>query len=239
MINKDFTPVKKEFPQRDPVPMGIYQVQLLDVDVDPKPSWDNKSILEDYFTFKFVLLSGADADNVSLRGRTLFRNYVPTSLFISKSRGKNLLYRILEALLGREINPEEADSLINPTFINNLIGKQCTVVVEVKKKTDSSGIKNFSNIINFLPSQSTAENLPVEELNSIRIKLTKNPNQIQSQAQSQSNSLQSENPLKKPVDSKKVNDEIGLQKTLYGDFGSPETSSNPYYDGFDDSQIPF
>lgn len=173
MLNQSIVFKKKEMPAYDPVPTGIYQVELFDVDVKKEPNYKDKTLMEDNFTFKFAILDGVDKKGVSLRGRTLVRNFVPVEMYISKA-GKNLLYRIVEALLARELTKIEAMTDVTSDFINDLIGKQCTVVVEVKTKEDARGVRSFSNISNFLPAATQLPGIPEEELENLRVKMSPN-----------------------------------------------------------------
>jgi len=171
MINENFKIEKKEAVEYPPLPDNIYQVELLDVNIEKRPTYatrnapDDKKEYENLFNFQFVLLMGLDTDGTELRRRCLWRNFVPTFLYISKKNGKNVLYQIIEASLRRDLTPEE-EATMDTSKVNKLIGTQCRVVV--KKKVTDSG--TWSNIENFLPIEAEITELSAEEKEQCRVK---------------------------------------------------------------------
>lgn len=126
----------------------IYQVELLDVIEVENKAYKSEEI-EKVLTFKFAILAGKDVEGNDARLRVLTKNFVPTYLYISNAKGKNWLYKIVEALIGKELSQEEVANGISGVFLNSLIGGQCRVVLEkVASKKDSN--KFYSNISNIL-----------------------------------------------------------------------------------------
>ena len=166
MINENFAikkEVKKEYP---PIPENIYQAEVLDITY--KLNEYQKDKKEEYiFNFQFTLLAGKDKDGSDLRGRNIWMNFVPTYLFIG-NKGKNKLYKLIEAILGHELSPEEENTLSSET-INGLIGKQVRIIVKNKTKND----KTYSNIENLLPIEQTLPPLTEEEKDKASVKTEK------------------------------------------------------------------
>lgn len=174
---------KKEAADYPPLPKDVYQVQLLDVTSKQNPTYDtrNKSEAEkEYetiFSFQFVLLEGiqqATEKEVSLRGRNVWANFVPSYLYCSAKNGKNKLYRITEAFLGRDLTQED-EMTMDADYLNALIGKQCRISVEPKTKGD----KTFDNITDWLKANSQLTPLTDEEKEKATVKEKKgdgNPN---------------------------------------------------------------
>lgn len=141
-IDQNFKVEKKESQEFPPIPKDIYQVELLDVTLQEQVVYDDRNKSEEeqrkenVFSFQFTLLDGKDGDT-NLRGRNVWANFIPTYLYISSKKGKNKLYRILEALLGHDMTPEE-EATCDTKFINNLIGNQCRVGIEPKTKGEKT-----------------------------------------------------------------------------------------------------
>lgn len=169
MINDNFQIPKKEAVTYDPIPENVYQVELLDIEVQDKPKYKKPDETEKMFSFQFVLLGGKDKDGTSLRGRNIWRNYVPTFLYISQKNGKNALYQIMEAMAGRELTREE-EATMEAVKLNKLIGEQCRVVVKNNPGKDG---KIYSNIDNFLPTEFKLPRLTEEEKETARVKNVK------------------------------------------------------------------
>jgi hypothetical protein len=152
---------KKEGQEYDLLAEDMYQVELLDVNSEERPTYDTRlnpkenQLFETVLNFDFVLLEG------EARGRHVWMNFVPTYLYISKKNGKNKLYQIVESLLTRELTQEEFMVIDSDAsqFLNGLIGKQCRVMVKHKQ----SGDKTFANIAQLLPAKTQLEALTVEE----------------------------------------------------------------------------
>lgn len=158
MIHENF-PVekqeKKEFPL---LPENVYQCELVDVNLEEKPKYQEPNEKEKKFSFQFALLAGVDKDGKSLRGRSIWKNFVPVYLYIGKN-GKNSLYQVIEALLGRELSLEE-ESFLSTDFINNLVGKQARLIV---KQTAGKDGKVYSNIDSLLSIEGELKGLTPEE----------------------------------------------------------------------------
>jgi hypothetical protein len=127
---------KKEAQEFEPLPENVYQVELLDVNLSENETYDSKQgktegkQFEKIFDFQYTVLAGKDKKGEVLRGRNIWDNFVPSYLYISKKNGKNKLYRIIESLLGRDINQEEEANGIDALFLNSLVGKQMRVATE-------------------------------------------------------------------------------------------------------------
>jgi hypothetical protein len=147
----------KSFPV---LPENIYLTELLDIELQTKPDYNDKSKTQEVLSFQFTCLEGEN------RTRNLWANFVPTSLYISKKNGKNKLYRIVEAMLKRDLTSEEEANGITSDFLNSLIGKQCKVFVEVKQVGD----KEFNNILRFMPADVKGAPLSQEEKSQCVIK---------------------------------------------------------------------
>lgn len=171
MLDTNLTVEKRETQDFKPLPENIYQVELFDISSDKRPTYDTRlkpeeeQELEIILKFQFTLLSGKDGEQ-DLRGRNVWANFVPTYLYISNKNGKNALYRIIEALLGREITIEEEAGGIDGTFLNNLVGKQCRIGTNHKK----SGEKVFDNIETYYPAEAELQPLTSEEKENAKVK---------------------------------------------------------------------
>jgi len=150
---------KKEYPN---IPKDIYQAELLDITLkDAKGKYADKG--EKNFAFQFTILKGRDEsqekdENKELRGRNLWDNFINTYLYIGKN-GKNSLYKVVEAFLGRELTREEEAEGITGSMLNKFIGKQCRVSVEGKQ----SGKKVYDNIVDYLKATEQLTPLTDEE----------------------------------------------------------------------------
>ena len=170
MINEEFKIEKKEAQEYEPLPENVYQVELLDIEVQEKLKYQSKDEYEKVFSFQFTLLAGRDRKGESLRGRNIWRNYVPTYLFISQKNGKNALYQIIEAIIGHDMTPED-EATMDTAFLNKLIGQQCRVLVKNTTKDN----KTYSNIENFLPIEMQAPRLNAEEKEKATVKKEDKP----------------------------------------------------------------
>lgn len=165
MINENFSIPKREGQVFDPLPENVYQVELLDIEVQEKPKYKQPDQVENVFSFQFTLLNGKDKKGESLRGRNIWLNFVPTYLYIGKN-GKNKLFQIIEAMLRRELTQEE-EATMEAVKLNKLIGKQCRVVVKNKAGKDNAV---FSNIDSLLPFEFPIAGLTEEEKEKARVK---------------------------------------------------------------------
>jgi hypothetical protein len=170
-VPNDLRVDKKEGKTYPPLPKDIYQVELLDVGSQDRPTYATRNKpeaereIETVLTFQFTLLDGKDGET-NLRGRNVWANFIPTYLYIGKN-GKNKLYRIIEALLKREIKPEEEAIGVTGEQLNKLIGHQCRISVEPKV----SGEKSFDNITDWYKSNTELNSLTVEEKEEARVKV--------------------------------------------------------------------
>jgi hypothetical protein len=143
----------KEGKTFDPLPEDVYQVELFDIELQEKPSYNDKTVMEKVMSFQFVVL-----DEGGFRGRSIWKNFVPTYLYIGNN-GKNALYQITEAIIARELKDEEI-ATFGSDFINKLVGYQCRVTVKNKESKEG---KFFSNIDTFLPKKVSLTRLTSEE----------------------------------------------------------------------------
>jgi hypothetical protein len=161
MLDPKATYEKKETISFPLLKNDVYPVQLIDVVEEEKPKYQAEGT-ESKFTFEFAVLSGLDAEGNEARLRLLAKNFVPTFLYISHKTGKNWLYKIVEALIGRELTRDEEAEGLSGEFVNSLVGKQCRVILEkVASKKDAT--KFYSNISNVLPIEGNGEFSLVEE----------------------------------------------------------------------------
>lgn len=167
MINEEIKIEKKVGGDYSPLPENIYQVQLVDIEVQEKPAYKNPDQSEKVLSFKFATLAGKDKDGNSLRGRLVWKNFVPLFLYVGKN-GKNALYQITEALIGRDLTKEEEVSM-GTRELNALIGMQCRIVVKNKAGKDN---KVFNNIETLLPIEQKMVSLTNDEVKKLTEKKT-------------------------------------------------------------------
>lgn len=166
MINGERNFEKRETKEFTLLKNDIYQVELVDVNIEEKQKYQS-SEMEEKLSFEFAILAGKDAEGKDARLRLLAKNFVPTYLYISTKSGKNWLYKVVEALIGRDLNKEEEANGISANTLNFLIGKQCRVLLEkVASKKDSS--KFYSNISNILSADAEMTPLTPEEKEKIK-----------------------------------------------------------------------
>jgi len=171
MLNETMSFEKKQGTEYEVLPENIYQVELLDVNLDRRPTYDTRlkpdseKEYESILNFQFTLLSGT-ANGKNLRGRNVWENFVPTYLYISKKNGKNKLYNVVEGLLGRGLTmAEEAEGITSDT-INSLIGKQ----VRVGIKHNVKGDKTYDRIEQYYPVEIPMDRLTSEEKEKATVK---------------------------------------------------------------------
>lgn len=171
MINEVFIAEKKESVNYLPLPKDVYQVELLDVNLENTVSYDTRNkpdaekIYEKTLSFQFTLLEGSE-NGKSLRGRNIWANLIPSYLYISSKNGKNKLYKIVEALIQRELTKEEEAEGITDKKLNSLIGKQCRISVENVTKGD----KTYDRINDWFKINSGLPLLSAEEKEKARVK---------------------------------------------------------------------
>ena len=165
MLNEDIKIERKEAKEFPPMPEDVYQVELLDISVEERATYDTRNKpdsekeFEKVFNFQFVVL-----DHRELRGRNIWANFVPVYLYVSK-KGPNKLYQIVSAYLRHEPTPED-EAKLDSKFLNSLVGKQCRVFVETK----TSGDKKFNNIVKFMRIDSELTPLTTEEKEKAKVK---------------------------------------------------------------------
>jgi hypothetical protein len=171
MLDETIHVEKKEASDYKPLPDDMYQVELLDVVSEMRPTYDtrlkpdNEKEYEAVFNFQFTVLEDGEFDGKPLRGRNIWYNFVPSYLYIGKN-GKNALYQIVEAFQGQSLSPEQEAMGITGKYINDLIGKQCRVVTKQKTK----GEKTFMNIESLLPAKTLLAALDAKEKEDARVK---------------------------------------------------------------------
>ena len=172
MLDTNIKVEKEEAKVYPPLPENIYQVELLDINSETRATYDTRfmsdeeQVKETVFKFQYTLLAGKNKEE-ELRGRNVWHNFVPASLYIGKN-GKNALYRIVEALMGRDLTPEEEANGIDGTFLNELIGKQCRI--GTKHKASKDGSKVFDNVETYYSIEQEQTPLTDEEKEEARVK---------------------------------------------------------------------
>lgn len=147
------------------IPEDVYQVELLDIEMKEALDKETKQPYN-VLSFQFVIV-----EEGKYRGYSLWRNYVPTTLYISK-KGKNVLFQIIEAMIGRELKNEEYHTM-DSDKINKLVGFQCRVTVKNKKTDDGE----YSNIDSFLAKKSSLKSLTPAEKEKATVKKSATPAQ--------------------------------------------------------------
>lgn len=173
MLTENIQVQKKEGGNYEPLPEDVYQVELLDITSEKRPTYDTRlkteseKEYETVFNFHFVIL-----DHRELRGQLLWANFIPTYLYVGK-KGKNKLYQILEAFVGHEMTQEE-EARCDSAFLNSLISKQIKVFIENKV----SGDKKFNNIIKYMVAMDRLSPLSEAEKNQIKERLSKKKEEV-------------------------------------------------------------
>jgi len=168
---------KKEGKTYPNLPKGVYQAELLDVHTEENETYDSKmgktegKKYQTDLSWQFTILQGRDESQEKeemkeLRGRNVWENFGYSYLYMGKT-GKNNLWRITEAFLGRELTREEEASGITSELLNSFIGKQ--ILISVEPKTSKSG-KTFDNIIDYLKAQGQINPLTEEEKENAKVK---------------------------------------------------------------------
>jgi len=166
MIDNNYQIPKEEKKEYPPLPKNVYQVELLDISLnDAKGKFAKPG--EKNFAFQFTLLAGKDKDG-DLRGRNVWNNFVPTALYIGKN-GKNSLYQIVEAFLGRDLTPEEEATGLSGSLLNSFIGKQIKVFIDHRIKDG----KTYNNITSYMPIETPYNSLTDDEKENAKVKVKK------------------------------------------------------------------
>ena len=141
MISPDFKMPESQGRTFEPVPPGIYQCQLSDIELKSMPSYDDQSVMEEQFLFRWNVL-----DEGAFYGKEV-------SAFASKKlvggQKPSNLYRILSGVSGRQFTKEECmrqEETVGPEFLNALIGRQNVMAVSQKEKV-KGGMKNVIDSI--------------------------------------------------------------------------------------------
>jgi hypothetical protein len=164
MLDNNFTAEKKEAQGFSPIPEDMYTVELLDIASESRPTYDTRNKPEEekeyemVLNFQFVLLEGEE-EGKSLRGRSVWNNFVPSFLYISNKNGKNRLYEIVEALQKQTVSPQQEAEGISGAYLNSLIGKQCRIVTENKVKDE----KTYTQIVKLMPVREPQTPLTAQE----------------------------------------------------------------------------
>lgn len=160
MIDNELEIKKQESVSYPPLPNDVYQVELLDINTKVHPKYMKPDEKEQVFDFQFVVLEDGE-----FRARNLWAGYIKTYLYIGKN-GKNSLYQVLEAMLGRELTEEEEANGITGKLLNDLIGKQCRLGTEIVVK----GEKQYNKITQFLRAKKNLTPLTDDEKEKCKVK---------------------------------------------------------------------
>lgn len=177
MIKDNFKIEKEEGKTYPPLPENIYQVQILDVNAEQRPTYDTRSktadeqILENVLKFQYTLLAGQDGEE-KLRGRNVWDNFVKASLYIGK-KGKCPLYQIIESCLKRQLTQEE-----EMTFESNKVNKLVGMQLRIGTKHKESGGNIYDNVESYYPVESDLTPLTDEEKEEARVKKDKDGKDI-------------------------------------------------------------
>lgn len=160
MLDNNFLASQMEAQKYPVLPESIYQVELFEITSKEVEVKDPKrgDHMETKLSFQYVLLNGQE-DNQSLRGRSVWANFIPSYLYISPKTGKNKLYKVVESLLGRALTQEEIQTGLGGPFLNSLVGKQCVVGI----KHTVRGDKTYANPETWYKSESLLTGLTNEE----------------------------------------------------------------------------
>jgi len=173
-ITEKITIIKEESKQYPPLPENFYQIELLDVNAKQAETYGSKKNkdtkekeYETILAFQYTLLGGKNKEGEDLRGRNVWDNFVPAMLYVGK-KGKNKLYKIVEALLDRELTQEEEAMGIDQDFLNELIGRQMRIGTE--NKEGKTGGNVFTNAESYYPAETQLESLTDEEKDKATVK---------------------------------------------------------------------
>lgn len=160
---------KKSFP---PLPEDMYQVELFDIDMESVPDKNNPGQMQQVLKFQFVVLDDgefeAEGQKLKVRGRSIWRNFVPTYLW-KKGNEKNALYQITKAIIMRDLTEAEIGNFTSD-FINKLIGYQCRVTTLNVAGKGKTADQIYTNIDKFLPKKVTVAGLTQDEKEKARTK---------------------------------------------------------------------
>lgn len=177
MITEEFKVEKKEKTEYPPLPKNVYQVELLDITDRKNPTYDTKNLAEDkriYETvldFQFTILKGSektDNETKDLRCRNIWENFVPNFLYEGKN-GKNKLWKIVKATLGRDLTPED-EATLDSKALNSLVGSQLRIITGHKEGKNNA---IYDTITEYLPAEEKLSQLTEEEIDKCRVKKDK------------------------------------------------------------------
>lgn len=177
MIEENLIFEKREGKTYPLLPKKIYQAELLNVSVNVNETYNSKmgkteeKKYQNDINWQFTLLAGRDEvqekeELKELRGRNIWESYGKDYLYIGKT-GKNDLYRVVEAFLGRELTQQEEAEGISSALLNSFVGKQ--IMLSIEPKTSKAG-KTFDNIIDYLGVATQLTPLTEEEKENARVK---------------------------------------------------------------------
>jgi hypothetical protein len=141
MISNDFKMPESQVKDYTPIPAGIYQCQLSDIDLKTMPSYDDQSVMEEQFLFRFTVLEEGDFYGKEVSAWA-------SKKLVGGQKPSNL-YRILTGVLGRQFTKEEClhqETIVTSDFLNSLLGKQNILAVSQKEK-QKGGMKNVIDSI--------------------------------------------------------------------------------------------
>lgn len=167
MIPSNYQVKYEEKKTYDPLPKNVYTVEILSVDMAPATGKYAKEG-DMNFVFQFTLLDGTEKGE-SLRGRNVWNNFVPTSIYLGKN-GKNSLWEIVEACIKRELTQAEVAYGLTGDKINSLIGKQLKIFVDHRVKDG----KTYDTITSYIKSDGYLTPLTAEERDAATVKDKKN-----------------------------------------------------------------
>ena len=171
MLDKDVEIEVREKAEYPPLPKNIYQVELLDINSERRPTYETRLKAEDeqkletVLSFQFVLLEGKD-DETELRGRNVWANFIPC-YFYEGRRGKNKLMKIVEAFTGIPIDMKSPEiKSFKVKDLNGYVGQQIRVSLEPQTKGD----KTYDTIVDYLIGGTDLEILTEEEKEKATVK---------------------------------------------------------------------
>ena len=141
MIDPNFKMPESQGRKFEPVPPNIYQCQLSDIEIKSMPSFDDQSVMEEQFLFKWSIL-----DEGAFYGKEIFA--FSSKKLVGGQKPSNL-YKILSGVSGKQFTKEECmrqEETVNPVLLNGLIGKQNIMAVSQKEKV-KGGMKNVIDSI--------------------------------------------------------------------------------------------
>lgn len=146
MLDSNFKATKQERKEFPLIPADVYHAKVLDISSKTEESYNSKmgktegQEFSTTLTFKFELLDNGQV------GQIMWSNYIPSDLWVSPKTGKCKLFKIVEALIARDLTPNEIMTGLSGDNLNSLVDKTCRVLVE---HTEKNG-KVYANITNWM-----------------------------------------------------------------------------------------